>query len=206
MLKALNNVLAVSNSFLIADHDQNIRVSGRTAQVESKKTFYGPHSAVKEPSILRVRAHNEGTNRILNRVTIGRGEDQIVAEDRGSIQRYGQKEKAIQVELVRNRDNAARVAFGLLRAFRLPRREVKIEVPTKDTAGIFIGDIIKVDYPKRVISRVKPADRYDEGLYGKALYSTEQGLIRIDSRALQVVYERHDNPTNFTTEFKIRER
>ena len=207
LLAALNDILLVCNSFLLVDHQNNVRVSGRLFEENSKATFYGPHALRgREPSILKIHDHNAGTNRVLNRIITGDRDNQVIAEDKQLIERYGLRERSVTSDLVTNRDNAARVAFNLLRNFKLPKPEFKITVPTKDAFGIFVGDVVTVDYPRKIISRPNAVDRYGEGEYGTARYSTEQGIIRIDPRWKHIVYERHDKPTDHTTEFKLRER
>ena len=204
-LDALNELLVLSNSFLSIDTERNVKVSSRLDATEVSAVLYGPYDEGKRtPSILKLADYNSGAHRTINRVTIGEDESKVVMEDNAFINEFGLKEKNLESEVVTVFREKQRIALNILESFKTPKVEFKVVVPTEEILAINLGDVINVDYRKRLRAHEGIRPRFGIDRYGHGIYCGDSGIIRIDPTVNFILYEKHDNPTNFTSELKLR--
>lgn len=200
----LNRLLALSNSFLFVNKDSEAVVTSRTRINEVKKIFFASHDPIgREPVIIQTLKFNDGTHRAFNAFNIS----DTTEQDNNFIAEYGYNRGDIDAPFLKSEPTRRSIALNLVNKYKIPKKELIIQVKTSDINDIEIGDSIGVEFSpiKTAPSGQVATSKYGSAKYGSAKYSRVVGTLEIHRSIVWIVYGRKDNPEKFTTELKLRE-
>ena len=207
-LAVLNELLVPANSYITIDSDLNALVLSRTrvrTNANIRKTFHASHDILRrEPPILLIKDYNDGQHRAFNSFVLNSRNPE---QDTSFIEAYGFREVSVSAEFVESSSDLEAIETNLLDKWKVPKREFKIVVRTRDASDVSIGDIVRVNYPFviRPFHGQDSIGKYDVTPKSEAVYSTETGVFRIHDVFGWLVYGRIDDPENFTSELHLRE-
>ena len=144
--KALNSLLAASNSVLVIDSSDNVIVQGRDASTASVFSLYGPYDEKNRQNIHGVKKYNTGRHRTFTSVKIGDTE----STNNGYSLDYGYRQKKFAMEFVTNNATQATIGAKILDEFKDPRVELEVACPTHIVKNVNLLDPISLNYPLRV--------------------------------------------------------
>ncbi len=200
--ESIGEILVAGNSFLFVDFNNFVRVLSRTKFRERKRRFYGPYDKLgRSPGILSVKNYNNGLQRTINQVEIN-GE---YYGDQDFINTYSLRSKSISFDFITRPDRQAIVATNLIRKYRVPKQEMTIMVPLKDAYDLEISDLLSVHYPRKRVGINENSGKFGIDMFGFAKFAGNVGAFYINSNVNWIIYGKKDNPSNFTTELKLRE-
>lgn len=203
--EVFNNILVASNSILYIDNNREVIVTPRVVlnKVVSKN-FYGNYDQLdRKPKILNIKNVNTGLHRAINQIRVNNN----YYQDHDYIAAFGLKSKDITVEFVSDIDQLRNIANNLINKYKVPKSELIIAIPLEESVDLKLTDIVTIYIPKKIIpfDRNENFSRVGIDNIGEARLSGTIGSYSHYSQKGFIVYEKIDNPNNFTSELKIRE-
>jgi len=160
LLKYANSVLRIDGSTVI--------VSPRTVGTTLAFTFRGAGSLNGKENISDIFDQTSGVGRVKNLVEVK--DTGVAARNEDSITKYRVRKTVIEFLPVSTEANRQAAADAIVAEFGDPKQEMKILVPMDhDRLGITVLDLVKVDYPLRVIA----LEGSDLPEYGSAQYDVD---------------------------------
>jgi len=198
---ALDEILIASNSILYVDKNDVVYVKPRS---ESTTTFefFGRGDPYGRENILKIASYNSGVQRAFSSVKI----NEVVKTDEAMVGVYGFRQKAVSMDFITNSENQGLIAQNILDQFKVPKEELEIEVPIRDSQDIELLDKVKIDFGYRHA----PADGetslplYGVAEYGVSKYPNVYGSYKIDPSIKWNVIGIKENPRSLTKSLKLR--
>jgi hypothetical protein len=201
---ALKQLLIASNSVVYVDNE-TIMVVPRDYDSGNISYFYGPGDQLDRENIIDISSYNNGKHRMFNSVTVN-GTNYT---DDNSRDWFGLSDISFTFDFITDSGKETQISRNLVNQFRYPRIEFEITVTTDLANELGFFDTTGVAHPMRL----KPCCNYDASLWGVALYNTSSdvyninfGGVIIPGRLAFKMIQRTENPKDFTTRIKLRNR
>lgn len=201
--KALDQLLAVSNSVLVVEKDtNNMIVRSRTYNSGSIKRFYGHGDLFGRENIIDIKNYNNGLQRAFNTINVG----EQSASNAGFIDLYGDNTKEFNFDFITNQNTQAQIAEDLLNYWKSPKVELEVITTTNEAKNLNFFDLVSIDFPYRIKPfRDDKLPIYGQSLYGTAVYPYIFGNLKIRPTVAFKVIGIKEAPKRFLTTIKLRQ-
>ena len=201
--KALDKLLAVSNSVLIIEKDtDNMIVRSRTWNSGATKRLYGHGDLFGRENIINIKGYNNGLQRAFNTINVG----DISRSNAGFIDMYGDNPKNFTFDFITNPTTQALIAADILDYWKAPKIELEVEAKTSEVKNLTFFDLVSIDFPYRVKPSVgSKLPVYGTAIYGDAVYPYIFGNLKIRPSVAFKVIGIKENPKKFLTKVKLRQ-
>ncbi len=201
--EALDLLMVASNSVMTIE-DSTMIVRTREENSGSAFNLYGHGDLFGRENILNIKNYNTGLHRSFNSIVV----NDFEVSNQELIETYNMRQKNIDIGFITDNDKESQIATKLLSEFSSPKTEMEIVTTTETAKGLNLFDLISVDYPYRVtpheLSDTLPL--FGSAKFGESVFPRIQGNLKIDPRFAFKVIGIKENPKNFTTTLKIRQR
>lgn len=205
-LESIQEILKLANAIMFVK-DDICYVRTRDVDATSSYVFYGPSSDIGIENIHNISKYNIGLNRCFN-YWVWKDDSSVEPSSfSDSIEKYGQRKKEIESDLITDSDKRKAVLNDYLNEFGFPAIELTLKAPmfTEIVSLTFLNKI-NIDYPSDVLPAIDEITaRYGQAIYGEARYATTVNSLFIPINKEWKVLNISINPRNQMIEFKLRE-
>ncbi len=203
--ESLDQLLRDSNSVMLIDEDDNIIVRNRDEiNTTEVLNLYGPYDLKRRQNIVDINKMNLGRHRLFTAVKVNETE----SVNNAYKETFGYRLKKISAAYITDPDTENAVAANLVDAFKAPKIELEVTVPTRIARSAKPLDRVSINHPLRVSP---PAGKFLP-IIGSAIIGDDEtplpntyGSVYITPDMSFKILEIKDDPKNFLTTLKLRQ-
>src|SRR4030042_858786 len=202
--EALDALMVVSGSVMYIDENDKMIVKTREENSGDIFYFWGAGDLLGRENIINITNYNTGLHRTFNSIMYG---DNVEVNDENLVKEYGVRQKKIDYDFITNDTKKTQISNNILTEFKAPKIEMEIETITETVKSLKLFDLVSVDMKPMYI----PYDGSKLPVYGAAKYGTgisprSLGDLIINQNFAFKVIGFEEDPKNFTSKIKLRQR